>query len=310
MLFALYAVYVRLVSGAVAEGFTASLLVMTFLSGVQLFFLGVIGEYLGRVYGETKARPAVRRRADRRRRRWIDTRTPPRTRSLYRKHWWWRVREEIVLARIAALLERVPQARILDVGCGAGLFFDALEQFGEVEGIESDSGAIRYSGKWRDRIHHGYLDAAFTPRAPYDLILMLDVLEHLDDPVLLLRRAATLLGEGGRILITVPAYNWLWTKHDDLNHHVQRFTASGMNRTIEMAGLTTMATSYLFPSLVLPKALVRAVEAVRGGAPAVPQIPPPAVNRAAQIVLRAEHAFAWWLPFGTSVLAIATQPTR
>jgi len=56
--FALYAVYVRLASGAVPEGFTASLLVMTFLAGVQLFFLGVIGEYLGRVYGETKRRPA------------------------------------------------------------------------------------------------------------------------------------------------------------------------------------------------------------------------------------------------------------
>jgi dolichol-phosphate mannosyltransferase len=57
-LFALYAVYVRLATGAVPEGFTASLLVMTFLAGVQLFFLGVIGEYLGRVYGETKRRPA------------------------------------------------------------------------------------------------------------------------------------------------------------------------------------------------------------------------------------------------------------
>ena len=57
-LFALYAVYVRLASGAVPEGFTASLLVMTFLAVVQLFFLGVIGEYLGRVYGEAKRRPA------------------------------------------------------------------------------------------------------------------------------------------------------------------------------------------------------------------------------------------------------------
>ena len=57
-LFSLYAVYVRLVEGAVPEGFTASLLVMTFLSGVQLFFLGVIGEYVGRVYGEAKSRPA------------------------------------------------------------------------------------------------------------------------------------------------------------------------------------------------------------------------------------------------------------
>ena len=57
-IFSLYAVYVRLVQGSLPEGFTASLLVMTFLSGVQLFFVGVIGEYVGRVYGETKRRPA------------------------------------------------------------------------------------------------------------------------------------------------------------------------------------------------------------------------------------------------------------
>ncbi len=55
--FAMYAIYVRLVVGAVPAGFTASLLIMTFLSGVQLLFLGIIGEYLGRVYGEAKGRP-------------------------------------------------------------------------------------------------------------------------------------------------------------------------------------------------------------------------------------------------------------
>lgn len=55
--FALFAIYRRLVVGQVPEGFTASLLIMTFLSGTQLLFLGVIGEYLGRVYGEAKGRP-------------------------------------------------------------------------------------------------------------------------------------------------------------------------------------------------------------------------------------------------------------
>lgn len=55
--FSIYALYVRLVVGAIPPGFTASLLVMTFLSGVQLLFLGIIGEYLARVYAETKGRP-------------------------------------------------------------------------------------------------------------------------------------------------------------------------------------------------------------------------------------------------------------
>ena len=56
--FSIYAIYIRLIVGAVPAGFTASLLVLTFLSGVQLLFLGVIGEYLGRIYGEAKGRPS------------------------------------------------------------------------------------------------------------------------------------------------------------------------------------------------------------------------------------------------------------
>ena len=62
--------------------------------------------------------------------------------ELYRKHWWWRVREEILLETVARLLAGQSRARILDVGCGAGLFFDALDRFGHVEGIESDRSAI------------------------------------------------------------------------------------------------------------------------------------------------------------------------
>ena len=57
LLFAVYAVYVKLVLGKSPQGFTALILVITFFSGIQLLFLGVIGEYLGRVYEETKGRP-------------------------------------------------------------------------------------------------------------------------------------------------------------------------------------------------------------------------------------------------------------
>jgi 2-polyprenyl-3-methyl-5-hydroxy-6-metoxy-1,4-benzoquinol methylase len=82
--------------------------------------------------------------------------------ELYRRHWWWRVREDILLRRIAALFEGSGRpARILDVGCGAGLFFDALQRFGHVEGIESDSRAVERAGRWRESIHVGELDASY-----------------------------------------------------------------------------------------------------------------------------------------------------
>jgi len=78
--------------------------------------------------------------------------------DLYRRHWWWRVREEILLKEVRQILGHRTGARILDIGCGAGLFFDALEVFGHAEGVESDRIAVEQSGRWRNRIHLGDLD--------------------------------------------------------------------------------------------------------------------------------------------------------
>lgn len=225
--------------------------------------------------------------------------------ELYRKHWWWRVREEILLATVARLLAGQPRARILDVGCGAGLFFDALDRFGHVEGIESDRSAIDNAGRWKDRIHHGEFNESFVPAAGFDLILMLDVLEHLTAPVPLLLRASGHLRPGGAVLITVPAFNWLWTQHDDLNQHVRRYTARGVEDMVRAAGLSPNKPRYLFPSLVIPKAAVRIREALLGASPSVPAVPSEMMSRILQTVLRTEHALASWAPFGTSVLAVA-----
>jgi len=225
---------------------------------------------------------------------------------LYREHWWWRVREDILLRKIRHILGRRPSpARILDVGCGAGLFFDALERLGHVEGIESDRLSVEQAGRWRSRIHVGELDDSFEPDVSFDLILLLDVVEHVDRPDRLLRRAARLLGPAGRILVTVPAFNWLWTSHDELNHHVGRYTANQVRDLMNEAGLTAIETSYLFQSLLLPKLLVRAKEALTAPAARVPHVPPRPVNIALRAWYRWEHRLAGRLPFGSSVLASA-----
>lgn len=230
--------------------------------------------------------------------------------DLYRRHWWWRVREGILLDKIRELAgDRSGQMRILDVGCGAGLFFDALEQFGRVEGVEADPIAVGQSGKWRSRIHLGQLDT-FLPDAPFDVILALDVVEHVPNPDTLLRQAAGFLARDGRMLITTPAFNWLWTSHDRLNHHVKRYTASEVRDLVRRAGLDPIDTRYLFQSLVAPKLLVRMAEALRPSAPSVPQVPMPALNRVLETWFRAEHAIAGWLPFGSSVMAAARPATR
>jgi SAM-dependent methyltransferase len=226
--------------------------------------------------------------------------------NLYRRHWWWRVREDILLQKISALLGGARGVRILDVGCGAALFFDALDPVGFVEGLESDRTAVERSGKWRTRITIGELDESYRPAAPYDLILMLDVIEHIRDPGPVLRRAAQLLAPAGRLLVTVPAFSCLWTSHDDMNDHAARYTARQLRAAFEAAGLVTLDMGYLFQSLVVPKLLVRAKERLISRRPHVPRVPPPALNRAARAWFRAEYRLAGWLPFGGSLMAVAT----
>lgn len=226
---------------------------------------------------------------------------------LYREHWWWRVREQILLRKVRRVLAGSRDARILDVGCGAGLFFDTLEAFGRVEGIESDPIAVAQSGRWRDRIHLGEL-ATFRSDGAYDLILMLDVLEHMQQPEVSLRQGVELLAPGGTMVITVPAFDWLWTAHDDVNDHVKRYTAAEIARLVRTSGLDILERRYLFQSLILPKLFVRAREALSASPASVPRMPRRLLNRGLQAWFRCEHAIAGWLPFGSSVIVIARRP--
>jgi 2-polyprenyl-3-methyl-5-hydroxy-6-metoxy-1,4-benzoquinol methylase len=226
--------------------------------------------------------------------------------DLYRRHWWWRVRERVLLRTIDSLLaSKAGGARILDVGCGAGLFFDALERYGRVNGIESDPSAVEHSGRWRSRIVIGQLDDGFQTDDRYDLILLLDLLEHVPEPTAVLRRASALLRPDGRVLITVPAFAWLWTMHDEINHHLRRYDGRQLRSTIAGAGLTVDRLSYMFQTLIVPKLLVRAIESVHRRRDPIPAIPSPAINGLMQTWFGLESSLFGWLPFGTSLLVVA-----
>ena len=226
--------------------------------------------------------------------------------ELYRKHWWWRTRERILLRELDAMLHiRSNGVRILDIGCGAGLFFEALQRFGTVEGLESDSTAIAQSGAWRGSIHQGYLDDSFKPEGRYDVVLMLDVLEHVDDPDDLLSRTTGILAAGGRVVITVPAFRWLWTRHDDLNHHLRRYTARELAASLTRAGLRPVRSRHLFHSLMVPKLLVRLVERMTAAKPEVPTIPGPRLNKLIESWFDFEFRMAGRIPAGSSILMIA-----
>jgi SAM-dependent methyltransferase len=170
-------------------------------------------------------------------------------------HWWYRARRDILsdyLTRYGA----VPKgARILEIGCGTGHNLPMLSTFGEVDAIEIDPAARAIAS---ERLGRPVGDAPLpelpgVARGSYDLVAVLDVVEHIEDDVAALRGMASLLKPGGKILIAVPAHQWLWSAHDVVNHHHRRYSKGSLVKAIEAAGLRPRKLTY-FNSLLFPLA--------------------------------------------------------
>lgn len=233
-------------------------------------------------------------------------------RNLFLNHWWWRAREEAIVGVLRERFRPRPGARILDVGCGDGLFFDRLREFGEAEGIEPAEYLVDPLGPHRSRITIAPFDESFQPRRRYDLILMLDVLEHLDAPVQALRHAISLLEPHGLLLITVPAFNLIWTNHDRINQHRTRYTKASFRRIAEDAGIQILLARYLFFWLFPVKLAARAKESLLRAAPQVPQVPARAINRFLFLLSRGEEKLSHVLPLplGSSLLVMGSIPPQ
>lgn len=233
-------------------------------------------------------------------------------RELHQRHWWWRSREAVLLCELADHVPKTGYGRILDIGCGDALFFDELNQFGDVWGVEPDASLLREDGPYRNRIHVGPFDGSFTAEEPFGLVLMLDVLEHLQEPVEALGRIADLLTPSGALLLTVPAFPIAWTSHDDWNEHVVRYTRSSLARVVRDAGLTVRSSRYLFHWLFPAKLVVKAIEAIYPGSRKPAAVPPEWLNKALLRIATFEGRLFRRipLPFGTSLLAWCVPSTQ
>jgi 2-polyprenyl-3-methyl-5-hydroxy-6-metoxy-1,4-benzoquinol methylase len=234
-----------------------------------------------------------------------------RYRELYRRHWWWRSREKLILEILRAHQPREGWKRILDVGCGDGLFFDQLISFGEVEGVEP-SAAVSETGPHRSRIHTCPFGENFQPGKEFTLILMLDVLEHLSDPAAALRHALSLLAPAGMLLVTVPAFKALWTNHDVVNQHVTRYSRRTFRELARQAGMDIQGERYFFHWLVPLKLATRALERVLNLQPRPADVPPPWINTPLYLLSLLEQntwgALPW--PFGTSLMVWGRKSSR
>lgn len=227
-------------------------------------------------------------------------------------HWWYVSKQRIVASLIDRFAAGGGGARlnIADLGCGCGAMLNRLKARHDVVGVDPSPLAIQFSAKRGITVQQG----SFPNEIPlesekYDVVLLLDVIEHLQDDYAGIRTAARLLKPGGVVIVTVPAYQWLWSDWDELHHHFRRYNRKMLRQVLHAGRLTIEMLSYANTTLFPLAAAARVVHKIRKKKieSADMQIPPAPVNAAFTAIYSSERLLLGRLPlpFGLSVAAVA-----
>jgi SAM-dependent methyltransferase len=226
-------------------------------------------------------------------------------------HWWYTGRRKILANFVADICSRVTdrRPRILDVGCGTGANLLMLSHYGNAEGVDISNDALAFCReRGLDQVKLGAGEKLPYDDGTFDLVTAFDVVEHMDDDLAGLREMRRVLRPGGRVLLFVPAFMFLWGVQDDVSNHRRRYRMPELTRVLEQAGFEIERTTYANITFFLPILLVRQLMRVTGiKAESENNINVPALNGLLGRLLGAE---SWILrrmniPFGVSGLCVA-----
>lgn len=178
---------------------------------------------------------------------------------LEERHWWHVSKRNIVTNCIRDHLKK-GGAKILDIGCGTGKNLEQLQEYGKIYGLDDSKEAIEFCKKrGLKNIKLGKAENMPFDPSSFDLITMLDVLEHTDDNKTLCEVYRVLRKEG-LLIITVPAFRWLWSKWDEVLHHKRRYSLDNLIYLLQKHHFTIIYSTYLYSFLILPVLIVRKIK--------------------------------------------------
>lgn len=170
-------------------------------------------------------------------------------------HFWFVSRRKIFFHLLDTLYRERPDdrpLRVLEIGCGAGGMLPGLARYGTIHGLDVAHDYVHYcKERGFERVVTGSGYALPFPDGCFDLIALFDTIEHIPDDDRAMAETLRVLRPGGRVMVSVPAYQWLYSQNDKIAHHFRRYTSGRLRRVFEGAGLTVEKLSY-FNMLLLP----------------------------------------------------------
>lgn len=224
-----------------------------------------------------------------------------------KKHWWFRARREI----LNSILNRFVSSdrnKILEVGCGTGGNLLMLKNYGDVFAMELDNSASEYAkNETGIDVRNGWLPDNIPYKTGFDIICMFDVLEHIQKDRNALEKITNILNHKGILIITVPAYSWLYGTHDKILHHYRRYTLKKLLNITSCLELTVLKYSY-FNTLLFPLViLTRLFDKLNRSKSSVGyEIPYSIINQLLYKIFSMEKKILSkaYLPFGSSIILV------
>ena len=181
--------------------------------------------------------------------------------KMEREHWWFRVREDIILDHVKSHIYKGKPLQVLNVGAATGRSSEMLEPFGQIQSIEYDEPSYQFCrDTLKMKIDQGSITALPYADNAFDAVCAFDVVEHVEDDRKAIEELFRVCKPGGKIFITVPAFMSLWSSHDVVNHHFRRYRKNQMLERFVPQGGRLIRTTYFNFFLFIPIYLVRSLQ--------------------------------------------------